>query len=148
MALATARRTVQRHGPFSAAGWHRPRSASARAPSAWESSMPGDLRSPRILQLSWGRLEVEGLGTFKDAKLYPGGGREWDWRETGTRHVPGIQPADVAGLLDHGAEVVMLSKGVLERLQVCPETLSLLERKGLSAHVLPTEAAVRLYNEL
>jgi hypothetical protein len=110
--------------------------------------MPGDLRSPWILQLSWGRLEVEGLGTFKDAKLYPGGGREWDWRETGTRHVPGIQPADVAELLDHGAEVVVLSKGVLERLQVCPETLSLLERKGLPAHVLPTEAAVRLYNEL
>jgi hypothetical protein len=81
--------------------------------------MPGDLRSPWILQLSWGRLEVESLGTFKDAKLYPGGGREWDWRETGTRHVPGIQPADVAELLDHGAEVVVLSKGVLERLQVC-----------------------------
>jgi hypothetical protein len=110
--------------------------------------MPGDLRSPWILQLSWGRLEVEGLGTFKDAKLYPGGGREWDWRETGTRHVPGIQAADVPELLDHGAEVVVLSKGVLERLQVCPETLSLLERKGLPAHVLPTEAAVRLYNEL
>jgi hypothetical protein len=100
------------------------------------------------LQLSWGRLEVESLGTFKDAKLYPGGGREWDWRETGTRHVPGIQPADVAELLDHGAEVVVLSKGVLERLQVCPEALFLLERKGLPAHVLPTEAAVRLYNEL
>jgi hypothetical protein len=110
--------------------------------------MPGDLRSPWILQRSWGRLEVEGLGTFKDAKLYPGGGREWDWRETGTRHVPGIQAADVAELLEHGAEVVVLSKGVLERLQVCPETLSLLERKGLPAHVLPTEAAVRLYNEL
>ena len=42
----------------------------------------------------------------------------------------------------------VLSKGVLERLQICPETLSLLERKGLPAHVLPTEAAVRLYNEL
>ena len=110
--------------------------------------MPGDLRSPSILQLSWGRLEIESVGTFKDAKLYPGGGREWDWRETGTRHVPGIQPADVAELLDYGAEVVVLSKGVLERLQVCPETLALLERKGLPAHVLPTEAAVRLYNEL
>jgi hypothetical protein len=121
---------------------------TAARTTARESSMPGELRSPQVLKLSWGRLEVEGLGTFKDAKLYPGGGHEWDWRETGTRHVPGIQPADVAELLDHGAEVVMLSKGVLERLQVCPETLSLLERKGLSAHILPTEAAVRLYNEL
>ena len=105
-------------------------------------------RSPRIGRISWGRLEVEGQGAFKDAKLYPGGAREWDWRETGTRHIPGIQAADVQELLEHGAEVVVLSKGVLERLQVCPETLALLERKGIPAHVLPTGDAVRLYNEL
>jgi hypothetical protein len=105
-------------------------------------------QSPRISHASWGRLEVEGRGAFKDAKLYPGGAREWDWRETGTRHVPGIQPADVAELLEHGAEVVVLANGVLERLQVCPETLDLLKNKGIPAHVLPTEDAVRLYNEL
>jgi hypothetical protein len=105
-------------------------------------------QSPRIRHVSWGRLEVEGQGAFKDAKLYPGGAREWDWRETGTRHVPGIQPADVAELLEHGAEVVVLSKGVLERLQVCPETLDVLKNKGIPAHVLPTKDAVRLYNEL
>jgi hypothetical protein len=105
-------------------------------------------QSPRISQVAWGRLEVAGLGAFKDAKLYPGGAREWDWRETGTRHVPGIQPADVAELLEHGAEVVVLAKGALERLQVCPETLDLLKNKGIPAHILPTEDAVRLYNEL
>lgn len=110
--------------------------------------MDASARSPRIGQLSWGRLEVDGLGAFKDAKLYPGGGREWDWRETGTRHVPGIQAADVQELLEHGAEVVVLSKGVLERLQVCPETLALLEQNGIPAHVLPTGDAVRLYNQL
>ena len=54
----------------------------------------------------------EGSGSLKDAKLYPGGARAWDWRETGTRHDPGIQPTDVAELLDHGAEVVVLSTGV------------------------------------
>jgi hypothetical protein len=112
------------------------------------SSMDEKSQSPRISHLAWGRLEVAGLGAFKDAKLYPGGACAWDWRETGTRHVPGIQPADVAELLEHGAEVVVLSKGVLERLQVCPETLALLKQKGIPAHVLPTEGAVRLYNEL
>ena len=105
-------------------------------------------QSPRISHASWGRLDVAGQGAFKDAKLYPGGARAWDWRETGTRHVPGIQPADVAELLEHGAEVVVLSQGVLERLQVCPETLDLLKNKGIPAHVLPTADAVRLYNEL
>ncbi len=103
--------------------------------------------SPRITHMSWGRLEVDGK-SFKDAKLYPGGAREWDWRETGTRHVPGIQPADVAELLEHGAEIVVLSKGVWKRLGVCPETLTLLQEKGVAVEVLQTEAAVTRYNVL
>ncbi len=105
-------------------------------------------RSPRITHLSWGRLEVEDDRKFKDAKLFPGGAREWDWRETGTAHVPGIQPADVEELLERGARAVVLSKGILERLRVCPETLQLLEESGIRAYVLQTEEAVRLYNEL
>src|SRR6476619_5932664 len=84
--------------------------------------------SPRISHLSWGRIEVEGHLPFKDAKIFPGGAREWDWRETRTRHVPGIQPADVQELIEHGARTVVLSKGVLERLQVCPETLEVCPR--------------------
>lgn len=104
--------------------------------------------SPRITQFSWGKLDVEGYPRFKDAKLFPGGAREWDWSETGTRHIPGIQPADVKELLEEGAEVVVLSKGVHERLQVCPETLQLLAKKGIPTHVLQTEEAIRLYNEL
>src|SRR5262249_14300406 len=68
--------------------------------------------SPRIIDISWGHMEVAGLGSGKDFKLYPGGGREWDWSETGTRHVPGIQVADVEELLAHGARVVVLSLGM------------------------------------
>ena len=104
--------------------------------------------SPRITHLSWGRMEVDDARSFKDAKLFPGGAREWDWRETGTAHVPGIQPADVEELLEHGAAVVVLSKGILERLQVCPETLQMLKERGIPAHVLQTEEAFRFYNEL
>jgi hypothetical protein len=105
-------------------------------------------RSPHIVHLSWGRLEVEGYPGFKDAKLFPGGARAWDWRETGTQHVPGIQPADVEELLQHGATVVVLSQGMTGRLQVAPETLRVLEDKGVPSHVLGTEEAVKIYNEL
>ncbi len=105
-------------------------------------------RSPRITRLSWGRLEVDGTRSFKDAKLYPGGAREWDWRETGTAHVPGIQPADVEELVERGARTVVLSKGILRRLHVCPETLRVLEEDGITAYVLQTEEAVDLYNRL
>ena len=104
--------------------------------------------SPRISHLSWGRIEVEGHLPFKDAKIFPGGAREWDWRETGTRHVPGIQPADVQELIEHGARTVVLSKGVWERLQVCPETLEVLSKNDIQVEVLQTEAAVERFNEL
>jgi len=110
--------------------------------------MAADVRSPLITHFSWGRLEVEGDRRFKDAKLFPGGSREWDWRETGTDHVPGIQPADVEELLEHGAKVVVLSKGIYERLQVCPETLEMLKQRGIAFHMLQTERAVELYNKL
>jgi hypothetical protein len=39
-----------------------------------------DSNSPRISHLSWGHIEVEGHAPFKDAKVFPGGAREWDWR--------------------------------------------------------------------
>jgi hypothetical protein len=79
--------------------------------------------SPRILDCHQGRVRIDGHGTVKDAKLYPGGARAWDWHETGTRHDPGIQPADVAELVEHGATTVLLSGGVLRMLRVCPATL-------------------------
>jgi len=105
--------------------------------------------SPRIKHLSWGRIEVEGKDKpYRDAKLFPGGSREWDWREAGTQHVPGILPADVEELLKHGATEVILSKGMYEQLHVCPETLQLLNQKGITTHILQTKEAVRLYNEL
>jgi hypothetical protein len=106
-------------------------------------------RSPRIKHVSWGRLEVEGRAEpYKDAKLFPGGSREWNWRETGTNHVPGIQQTDVQELLDHGAEIVVLSRGMKECLEVPRETLEFLKGRQIPAHILPTSEAAKLYNQL
>lgn len=104
--------------------------------------------SPEITHLSWGRIETDGEKVYKDAKLYPGGSREWDWRETGTAHVPGIQPADVEELIQQGATAVILSSGFNGRLQVCPETLDWLRQREIPTYVLQTEEGVRRYNEL
>jgi hypothetical protein len=106
-------------------------------------------RSPHIKHVSWGRLEVEGnADPYKDAKLFPGGSCEWNWRDTGTNHRPGIQAADVQELLDHGAKVVVLSRGMAECLQVPHETLEFLKQHQIAVHVLPTQHAVALYNKL
>jgi hypothetical protein len=106
-------------------------------------------RSPQIKDVSWGRLEVQGRAEpYKDAKLFPDGSREWNWRETGTEHSPGIQPTDVQELLDRGATVVVLSRGMKKCLEVPHETLEFLKQKQIEVHVLPTAEAVQLYNEL
>lgn len=104
--------------------------------------------SPRVTQVSWGHMTVEGVGEGKDFKLYPGGGREWDWNETGTRHQPGIEAEDVRELLDHGAEIVILSRGMELALHTRPETLAYLAARGITVHVKETNEAVALYNEL
>jgi len=62
--------------------------------------------------------------------------------------VPGIQPADVQELIEHGAKAVVLSKGIWERLNVCPETLEVLAKSRIEVEVLQTEAAVKRFNEL
>ena len=105
-------------------------------------------KSPHIDQISWGRMQVAGIGVGKDFKLWPGGGREWDWRETGTHHVPGIQPTDVEELLDNGSRTIVLSRGMLLALHTCPETLELLKNKHVQVHVAETKVATEIYNDL
>lgn len=104
--------------------------------------------SPKITHLSWGNMDVEGIGAGKDFKLYPGGGRAWDWSETNTRHSPGIQPADVEELVQHGAKEIVLSRGMLVKLEICPETEQYLEKVGVKLHSMETKLAVELYNHL
>jgi len=104
--------------------------------------------APHIDAIQWGALTVRGLGTGKDFKLWPGGGRPWDWRETGTRHVPGIQPDDVEELLAHGATTVILSRGMWRALQVQQATLDLLDARGVAYERAETNEAAARYNAL
>src|SRR6516165_3992702 len=113
-----------------------------------ETVMKQQKPSPRIVRISWGRMEIEGLGAGKDFKLYPGGGRAWDWAETGTRHSPGVQQADVEELVARGATAVVLSQGMHQQLQVHPDTSRYLAERSITVHVAETREAVRIYNDL
>lgn len=93
-------------------------------------------------------MEVEGLEAGKDFKLYPGGGRAWDWGETGTRHQLGIQIGAVEELVERGATAVVLSRGMDLKLHISPSTVKYLEDKGVTVHVAGTCEAVDLYNSL
>ena len=105
-------------------------------------------KSPQISKFEWGKVEVEDHHTYKDAKLFPGGSRKWDWNETGTKHIPGIQPADVRELVENDAEVIVLSKGINQRLRICQETEDFLRENGIDYFILQSEKAVDKYNEL
>lgn len=104
--------------------------------------------SPKINSIEWGKIVVENEQVYKDAKLFPGGSREWDWNETGTHHQPGIQPADVEELLKKNAQIVILSKGFHERLQVCDETTDFLTESEITFYILETGKAVEKYNDI
>jgi hypothetical protein len=104
--------------------------------------------SPQVQDDGWGFVDVDGLGRLRDAKLWPGGGRGWDWNETGTRHRPGIQPADLAELLDHDPDVVVLSRGRQLRLETTAEALALLTTRNVEVIRDETGAAIGEYNRL
>lgn len=104
-------------------------------------------QSPPITNDGWGLLEV-GTDTYKDAKLWPGGSRGWDWNESGTAHRPGVTAADVEELVAAGAAVIILSTGRGGRLEVPAATTELLRERDVEVEVLPTDEAIVRYNRL
>lgn len=92
-------------------------------------------------------MEVEKFGSGKDFKLWPGGCAPWDWRETGTGHLNGVQKADVEMLIDKGCEIIVIGRGVFSRLRVPSSLVRFLEEKGIEVLVADTKNAVQLYNE-
>ncbi|CAF0905016.1 unnamed protein product [Rotaria sordida] len=113
---------------------------------------PDPKESPLIEELSWGFIRVKGFPSGKDFKLYPGGAEEWDWNETNTRHVPGIQQADVKDLIDKGAKYIVLSKGMQNKLETPKETKDFLEENnmklGINYFIETTPEAYKRYNSL
>ena len=103
--------------------------------------------SPRILSFGWGKMEVEIIGRGKDFKLWPGGGKPWDWSEHGTGHSKGIQQGDVQELITNGCKVVVLSTGRLKRLKVPKLIVDTLKTQAIEVVVTDTKKAIQIYND-
>ncbi|HEU0037236.1 MAG TPA: MTH938/NDUFAF3 family protein [Kofleriaceae bacterium] len=99
-----------------------------------------------IASFQWGQIVDAEQRIFKDARLFPGGVEEWDWRKTGTRHNPGIQIADLEDLLATKPDVVILSRGVDLVLQVPQATIDFARAHATTVLVLQSEQAVTEYN--
>ncbi|XP_066444359.1 mth938 domain-containing protein [Eleutherodactylus coqui] len=105
------------------------------------------MTSPEISKIAWGSMKVAGQA-YKDCKVWPGGSRTWDWRETGTDHHPGVQPADVDEVLKKGVKTLVIGRGMSEALQVPTSTLNYIRSQGIDVLVFQTEKAVQEYNSL
>ncbi|MFV0439644.1 MAG: MTH938/NDUFAF3 family protein [Desulfopila sp.] len=103
--------------------------------------------SPVIRKIAWGRIETDLLGQSRDVKLWPGGGRAWDWNESGTSHSRGVQVEDVKELVEHGARVVVLTRGMLLRLRVPDKVKHYLEKQNVEVVIVSTKEGVQLYND-
>lgn len=101
---------------------------------------------PTIERLEWGRVHTT-AGAFRDARLWPGGATGWDWRDTGTRHDPGVRAADLAEMLDDVA-VVVIGCGQQRRLGVTDEARTAVADAGADLEVLESSVAVERHNEL
>jgi hypothetical protein len=104
-----------------------------------------------ITHSSWGKTTVKhpdgSLHHYEDVKIWPTGSRAWDWKENNTHHVPGIQIGDVTELLDK-ADIIILTRGMDEVLQVPQETIDYVKDNNKTVHVLRTQDAVILFNKL
>lgn len=103
--------------------------------------------SPRILSSGWGKMEVVHLGHGKDFKLWPGGGKGWNWSEHGTNHSKGIQPAEVEELVEQGCTTLILTTGRLGRLKVPEVVVAKLKSQNIEVIVAKTKKGIQLYND-
>lgn len=96
----------------------------------------------------WGQITTYDNKTYKDAILNGYNSWEWDWKQTGTRHYPGIQYKDFAKAITPLTKVIILSKGFEEKLYVNESLVTKLKNSGYVVYCLDTKMAMDLYNSM
>lgn len=104
------------------------------------------------IYVEWGKITFCG-NTFKDAKVWSTktsgeGASEWDWNEDNTRHQSGITIEAVETLLKHKPNIIVLTKGYDEKLNVYPELVEWISKRGMKVMVMNTPNAVAMFNYL
>ncbi len=102
-------------------------------------------KCPLVLKCSRGRIKVAGFQSrFRDVQLSVNGAEPWDWTDTGTHHVPGVQVADILSVPP--SPVLVVGLGTQRRLQVSAEARAHLDEKGILLVERETSRAVAIYN--
>ena len=106
---------------------------------------------PHIDSIKWGAIQVSDdnkeIQVYHNVKIWPTKSCKWNWKETGTQHVPGIQIADVREFIDM-VDIVILTRGMSLALQVPQATIDYVKKQGKQCYVGQTEEMIILYNQL
>ncbi len=104
------------------------------------------IHHPKVTHFEWGKIVVDST-TYKDCRLWPNHHEAWNWDKTNTRHVPGIQIADLSDFVNE-IDIIILSQGVDGILKIKPETIEYLKKQNKEIHIARTPQAIELYNKL
>jgi hypothetical protein len=99
---------------------------------------------PRLEDYSFGRVVADGDAQTRDLIVLPNRVvTDW-WRRDGHS----LAMDDLDEVLDELPERLVLGCGAHGRLRPDPAVIDALERRGVAVEALPTDEAVRRYNEL
>jgi hypothetical protein len=99
---------------------------------------------PRIESYSFGRVTVDGREETADVIVLPGRiVRNWRRRDGHS-----LVPEDLDEVLEELPGRLVIGTGANGRLHPDPVTLELLRRRGIQVESLPTDEAVRRFQEL
>ena len=97
-----------------------------------------------IESYNFGRIVIDGQTYRSDVVIHPHGVRDRWRRRSGHR----LLPEDLEGVLEAGAETIIVGTGKMGLMQVPDETREWLESRGLEVIVERTDQACETYNRL
>jgi hypothetical protein len=109
-----------------------------------EPGMEGMIDMSRIAGYRFGRVVVDGEELTRDVIVLPGRVLSNWWRIEGH----GLVLDDLKEVLDDLPERLVVGTGADGQMRPDPEALAALKERGIEVEVLPTERAIRRYDEL
>ncbi|MEM1593039.1 MAG: Mth938-like domain-containing protein [Archaeoglobaceae archaeon] len=96
-----------------------------------------------IERYEFGKIVVNGRAFTSDILIFDESVRENWWRKEGHK----LSLEDLREVLEFKPEILIIGTGYNGRMVVPEEVKKFLEEKGIKAIVLPTQEAVKVFNE-
>lgn len=93
---------------------------------------------------SFGHININEKEYVSDIIIYPDGGIQDNWRR---REGHQLGASDIEKLIDSRPDMIIAGTGAYGMMKASPKLEAELEKKGISFRALPSEEALRLYEE-